>query len=89
MKRYLILAGLLIVILAVAGFYSFDPDQRLHGWVMGEPFYQGRSATAWEIDAGSEDANLLRGNSGQTRSGQHGCRTRARVPDPFRKLQIP
>ena len=58
MKRNILGVVLLLILVALIGFYYFDPDQRLHGWLMGEPFYEGRSATAWQLDASSEDENL-------------------------------
>lgn len=41
-----VLAGLAI---------AFDPAARVQGWVNGEPFFQGRAATAWRRDLRQPD----------------------------------
>lgn len=46
-------AGLLAV--AAVAAVAFDPAARVRGWVGGEPFYQGRAATAWRTDLGAGD----------------------------------
>lgn len=58
MKRSKIV--LLVVLLAVVGgavAAALDPDARVEGWVRGEPFYRGRSASAWRHDLGQPDEN--------------------------------
>ncbi len=39
-----------LIVAAAVGFALLDPDARVQGWVGGEPFFQGRSATAWRRD---------------------------------------
>jgi HEAT repeat protein len=36
-------------------FALFDPSARVQGWIGGEPFFQGRSATAWRHDLNQEE----------------------------------
>lgn len=52
MKRSLRLLILIIAVLFVAlgAAVALDPAARIQGWICGEPFYQGRSATAWQRD---------------------------------------
>lgn len=47
------LVGLLVV--AGALFYLFDPDARLEGALRGDPWYNGRPATAWHDDLADPD----------------------------------
>jgi HEAT repeat protein len=47
------LVGLLLV--AAALFYLFDPDARLEGALRGDPWYDGRPATAWHDDLAGRD----------------------------------
>ena len=44
--------GLIAVAVGVA---VIDPNARVQGWVNGEPFFQGRSATAWRRDLRLQD----------------------------------
>jgi HEAT repeat protein len=44
----LLALGLVVVAAGVA--VALDPAARVQGWVNGEPFYGGRSATAWRRD---------------------------------------
>jgi len=53
-RRRWIVLGLLLLTAGV-GFAFLDPDARLRGWIGGEPFFQGRSATAWSHDLGQAD----------------------------------
>jgi len=44
------------VVVALGGLaIAFDPAARVQGWVNGEPFYRGRSATAWRRDLRQSD----------------------------------
>jgi len=51
---------------------ALDPAARLVGWARGEPFFQGRSATAWErelrksdeVEAGAATESLAGGRTG-------------------------
>jgi HEAT repeat protein len=36
---------------------AFDPAARVQGWVRGEPFFQDRSATAWQRELRNPDEN--------------------------------
>jgi HEAT repeat protein len=46
-----------VVVLVAAGiaFAVLDPAARVRGWLTGQPFYQGRAASAWEADLHSSD----------------------------------
>jgi HEAT repeat protein len=47
---------LVVLILAGGGLaVALDPAARVQGWVGGEPFFQGRSATAWRRDLRKPD----------------------------------
>lgn len=51
--------GLLIAltVAAIAALaIAFDPSARVPGWFRGEPFFQGRAATAWKRDLANPDA---------------------------------
>jgi HEAT repeat protein len=51
---------LLVSVLAVVGIALaavLDPDSRAEGWLRGEPFYHGRSASAWRHDLAQPDEN--------------------------------
>lgn len=51
MKRFAwVLLAMAVLVAGGIGFVVLDPDARLLGWVGGEPFFQGRSATAWRHD---------------------------------------
>jgi HEAT repeat protein len=50
-----IVIGLALVVVASVAI-AFDPSARILGWVRGEPFYQGRAATAWKRDLSNPDA---------------------------------
>jgi hypothetical protein len=52
-RAILLIAAALVVAAALA--IGLDPSARVHGWVGGEPFYQGRSATAWRRDLRQPD----------------------------------
>ncbi len=52
MKRSWLLLGCLIV-LGVLSWY--EPSRSVRGWVRGEPFFAGRSVSAWEQALTSED----------------------------------
>src|SRR5262245_28600680 len=52
MKRWLLLIP---VILAVAAGAWFEPTRSVRGWIRGEPFFQGRSASYWEEGLTSSD----------------------------------
>lgn len=51
-----LLVGAVVVIGGVAALATLDPAARVQGWVGGEPFHDGRSATAWGRDLASPDA---------------------------------
>jgi HEAT repeat protein len=53
--KFLVAGAALIVGVGVAA--VFDPHARIAGWVKGEPFYAGRSASAWRRDLGQADLN--------------------------------
>lgn len=48
---------LLGLVAAGASLIALDPDARLKGWLTGEPFFAGRSASGWVTAARSPDAN--------------------------------
>jgi HEAT repeat protein len=49
--------GIALALAIVAGVaIAFDPSARVLGWVRGEPFFQGRAATAWNRDLSNPDA---------------------------------
>jgi len=51
LKRRRVLWLVILVIVACAAIaVGFDPDRRVQGWLTGEPFYQGRAASAWHRD---------------------------------------
>ncbi|MGL4423149.1 MAG: HEAT repeat domain-containing protein [Gemmataceae bacterium] len=53
--RKIVIAVLIVIAFNVALFA--DPNGRLIGWGRGEPFFEGRSASAWAGDLGSTDSN--------------------------------
>ncbi len=53
--RKLLLLALVIVAVGIIAIVLLDPNRRLRGWVKGEPFYQGRAASAWEHDLRQAD----------------------------------
>jgi HEAT repeat protein len=56
-KTRRILLGLGVLLLAAVGlFYLFDPDARLKGTLRGDPWYNGRPASAWHADLADPDA---------------------------------
>ena len=56
MKRRWWMGLVIMVVLALVGLaIAFDPSARMQGWVNGEPFFQGRSATAWRHDLRKPD----------------------------------
>lgn len=60
MNRRARIALVSLLVFGIAGLtlgLAYDPDARLQGWVRGEPFYAGRSATAWERELRSPDEN--------------------------------
>ena len=46
-RRSLFIVAIGLIVAAAVGFAILDPDAHLQGWVGGEPFFQGRSASAW------------------------------------------
>lgn len=50
-----LVVGLAVLAGAAAAAVAFDPDARLRGWAAGDPFYQGRAATAWRRDLAGPD----------------------------------
>jgi HEAT repeat protein len=48
------LIGILIVVMGAIAFWG-DSDRRLFGHLRGEPFFQGRAASAWHRDLRSSD----------------------------------
>src|SRR5262245_33826055 len=48
------LAGVLLVA-ACVGMVAIDPAARVQGWAHGEPFHQGKSATAWQRELAGSD----------------------------------
>ncbi|HSQ54939.1 MAG TPA: hypothetical protein VLM40_04265, partial [Gemmata sp.] len=55
MKRRRV-AILVMFVFVAAGFTCWlDPAARVEGWLRGEPFYRGRSATAWRRDLRHQD----------------------------------
>jgi len=56
-KRRRVIVLIVLAILLAAGIAAgLDPSARVHGWIAGEPFYQGRSATAWRRDLRQPDS---------------------------------
>src|ERR1700694_1974070 len=51
-KRWLILIPLILLVAAGAW---FEPTRSVRGWMAGEPFFQGRSASYWEHQLTSAD----------------------------------
>jgi HEAT repeat protein len=50
------LTWLVVGLLMVVGWaIVLDPAHRVPGWVNGEPFYQGRAASAWRLDLRDRD----------------------------------
>jgi HEAT repeat protein len=49
-RRRLAAVGALLALAGGTAAVVFDPAARVQGWVRGEPFYRGRSATAWRRD---------------------------------------
>jgi HEAT repeat protein len=55
-KTLRIVLGLVGLLLAAGAlFYLFDPDARLKGALRGDPWYDGRPATAWHDDLAGPD----------------------------------
>lgn len=54
-RRSIALFTLASLTLSIVIAILYDPSARVQGWVGGEPFYSGRSATAWERDLKSTD----------------------------------
>lgn len=54
-RRRWIIAALVLLVIAVALALLADPDRRLLGRAYGEPFFQGRAASAWHRDLRSND----------------------------------
>lgn len=57
-RRSLFLFALAVGVLLLTLGIVYDPAARVQGWLGGEPFFAGRSATAWERDLESTDAEL-------------------------------
>jgi HEAT repeat protein len=56
-KTLRIALGLVTLLVVAAGLaYLFDPDARLKGALRGDPWYDGRPATAWRDDLSDPDA---------------------------------
>jgi HEAT repeat protein len=56
-RRRLIWSSVVLVLGAGGLVVGLDPDRRVLGWARGEPFFQGRAASAWRRDLRqSEDA---------------------------------
>jgi HEAT repeat protein len=61
-----------IAVVTVGGAAALDPSARVPGWIRGEPFFEGRSATAWErslrkpdeVEAGAATEALAGGRAG-------------------------
>jgi HEAT repeat protein len=55
-RRWLVVLVVVALVVAGGGLAAwFDPAARVPGWVGGEPFFQGRSATAWRRDLRKTD----------------------------------
>lgn len=55
-RRRRVVLAVLAAALAGGGLaVALDPSARVQGWVGGEPFFQGRSATAWRRDLRQSD----------------------------------
>jgi HEAT repeat protein len=52
-RRTILLVILLLVATGIT--IGLDPSRRVHGWVGGEPFFQGRSASAWSRELRTPD----------------------------------
>jgi len=49
-RRRVLFLAILAIVVVVAIAVVLDPDRRAPGWLTGEPFYQGRAASAWQRD---------------------------------------
>jgi len=55
-KRRRVVRVAVVLLLAVAGLaIGLDPDRRALGWARGEPFFQGRAASAWRRELRQSD----------------------------------
>lgn len=55
-RRAIVIVLASLVLVAGVGFaIALDPAARVQGWVKSEPFYQGRSATAWRRELRATD----------------------------------
>lgn len=54
-RRALLIVVPLLVLGGVGVAIALDPAARVEGWIGGEPFFQGRSATAWRRDLRAPD----------------------------------
>lgn len=54
--RRVMLVALVLLLVGVVAAAIFDPSRRLLGWANGEPFYQGRAASAWARDLREADS---------------------------------
>src|SRR6516164_8356433 len=60
-----LLLGIMILVALVAAAVFLDPSRTVLGWLNGEPFYQGRPASAWR-KALLDDAPAARTNTTKT-----------------------
>jgi HEAT repeat protein len=60
-RRRVILLTLVLLAAAAGVAVALDPAARVQGWVNGEPFYHGRSATAWRRDLRRPDGERSAG----------------------------
>jgi HEAT repeat protein len=74
MRRKRVVALVLLLVAVAAGVAVFlDPAARVQGWVRGEPFFQGRSATAWERDLREPEGSRSSGAMEALAAGQAGA----------------
>lgn len=61
MRRSYWIFGILVVALLIFTAILYDPAARVQGWIGNQPFFAGRSATAWEKDLASKDDGVRGG----------------------------
>lgn len=54
-RKRVVLTAVVLLICVCAALVTLDPAARVHGWAGGEPFYQGKSATAWRRELRKPD----------------------------------
>lgn len=54
-RQWIILAAMILIIAALIVAVVLDPDRRVIGRINGEPFCNGRAASAWEDDLARDD----------------------------------